>query len=72
MDRLQTTRDRIRNRNRIRYNDSKEIMETYHINEDLTCETTDEIEKVLWDIKDALDIPTEEIELAIESRRRIK
>jgi len=72
MDRLQITRDRIRNRNRIRYNTSKEIMETYHINEDLTCEATDEIEKVLWDIKDALDIPTEEIELAIESRRRIK
>jgi hypothetical protein len=56
----------------MRYNTSKQIMETYHINEDLTCEATDEIEKVLWDIKDTLDIPTEEIELAIESRRRIK
>mgnify|MGYP003628830282 FL=1 len=47
-------------------------MKTYHITEDFTCEATDEIEKALWDIKDSLDIPTEEIELAIESRRRVK
>jgi hypothetical protein len=47
-------------------------MKTYQITEDLTCEATDEIEKALWDIKTALDIPTEEIELAIESRRRVR
>ena len=70
MDRLQTTRDRIRNRNRVRYNTSKEIMETYHINEDLTRETTDEIEKVLWEMKDAMDLPTEEIQSAVDSRRK--
>ena len=47
-------------------------MKTYHIKYDLTCEATDEIEQALWDIKDALDIPTEEIELAIESRRKVR
>jgi|ETNvirnome_2_300_1030623.scaffolds.fasta_scaffold11415_3 hypothetical protein len=30
----------------------------------------DEIEKALWDIKQQWDIPTEEIEVAIASRRR--
>ena len=69
MDRLQTTRDRIRKRNITRYNAEKEIMVTYHINTDLTRETTDEIEKALWDLKDSMDVPTEEIELAIASRR---
>jgi hypothetical protein len=47
-------------------------MKTYHIRENLTCEATDEIEKALWDIKTELGIPTEEIELAIESRRRVR
>lgn len=72
MDRLQARKDRIRNRIRRRYFADQELMETYHIDEDLTKETTDEIEKALWDIKDAMDIPTEEIEMAIESRRNIK
>ncbi len=72
MDRLQITRDRIRNRNRARYNNSKEIMEVYHINDDLTRETTDEIEKALWELKDSMDHPTEEIQMAIESRRKIR
>lgn len=72
MDRLQARKDRIRNRIRRRYFADQELMETYHIDEDLTRETTDEIEKALWDIKDAMDIPTEEIEMAIESRRNIK
>jgi hypothetical protein len=43
-------------------------MEIYHIKEDLTRESTDEIERALWDLKDTMDIPTEEIEIAIESR----
>ena len=72
MDRFQNRVEKIRNRNRVRYNAEKDIMKTYNIEEDLTRETTDEIEKALWDIKEALDIPTEEIELAVDSRRRIK
>ena len=69
MDRLQHRRDKIRARNRVRDSADKEIMRTYHINDDLTRETTDEIEKALWDLKDSMDLPTEEIELAIASRR---
>ncbi len=32
----------------------------------------DEIEKALWEIKDSMDIPTEEIQLAVESRKNCK
>jgi hypothetical protein len=32
-------------------------------------EITDEIERSLWAIKNSLDLPTEEIELALASRR---
>ncbi len=71
MNRFQNRIEKIRARNRYRYYNDQEIMKTYHIEEDLTCETTDEIEQALWDIKDSLDIPTEEIELAIESRRKV-
>jgi hypothetical protein len=69
MDRLQQRRDQIRKRNITRYNAEKEIMRTYHIDADLTRETTDEIEKALWELKDALDLPTEEIEKSLASRR---
>jgi hypothetical protein len=69
MDRLQYRREQIRARNRIRYTADQEIMRTYHINADLTRETTDEIEKALWELKDSMDLPTEEIETAIASRR---
>tara|TARA_R110000824_G_scaffold374607_1_gene565166 strand:- start:2227 stop:2442 length:216 start_codon:yes stop_codon:yes gene_type:complete len=69
MDRLQQRRDQIRKRNITRYNAEKKIMRTYRINADLTRETTDEIEKALWELKDSMDLPTEEIELAIASRR---
>jgi len=69
MDRLQQRRDQIRKRNITRYNAEKEIMRTYHINADLTRETTDEIEKALWELKDSMNLQTEEIELAIASRR---
>jgi len=72
MDRFQNRIDQIRTRNRYRYYNDQEIMKTYHIKDDLTREATDEIEQALWDIKDALDIPTEEIELAIESRRKVR
>jgi hypothetical protein len=72
MDRFQNRINKIRTRNRYRYYNDQEIMKTYHIKEDLTCEATDEIEQALWDIKDAMDIPTEEIEVAIESRRKVR
>ena len=69
MDRLQQRRDQIRKRNITRYNAEKKIMRTYRINADLTRETTDEIAKALWELKDSMDLPTEEIELAIASRQ---
>jgi hypothetical protein len=43
---------------------------TFYIEE--MDEITDEIEKSLLEIKDKLDLPTEEIELAIKSRREIR
>ena len=43
--------------------------ETHTMEEDLECEVTDEIEKALWDLKDSMDLPTEEIEMALESRK---
>ena len=72
MDRFQDRIDKIRTRNKYRYFNDQEIMKTYHIKTDLTREATDEIEEALWRIKDTMDIPTEEIELAIESRRKIR
>ena len=72
MDRFQDRIDKIRTRNKYRYINDQEIMKTYHIKTDLTREATDEIEEALWRIKDTMDIPTEEIELAIESRRKIR
>ena len=72
MDRFQDRIDKIRTRNKYRYINDQEIMKTYHIETDLTREATDEIEAALWHLKDAMDLPTEEIELAIESRRKIR
>ena len=72
MDRFQDRIDKIRTRNKYRYINDQEIMKTYHIQTDLTRESTDEIEEALWHIKDTMDIPTEEIEEAIESRRKIR
>ena len=68
MDRFQQRIQRMRQRNRDRYI----AEETHHVNDELSRDMTDEIEKALWDIKEALDIPTEEIELAVDSRRRVK
>tara|TARA_Y100000310_G_scaffold267758_1_gene279917 strand:- start:2141 stop:2344 length:204 start_codon:yes stop_codon:yes gene_type:complete len=39
----------------------------FHVEEEE--EITDEIEKSLWEIKDSLDLPTEEVEMAVSSRR---
>ena len=56
-------------RNKIQYRRDEK---THFIEEDLDCEVTDEIEKALWILKEEMDIPTEEIELAIESRRKLR
>ena len=40
--------------------------------EDLDCEVTDEIEKSLWELKEAFDLPTEEVLISVESRRELK
>ena len=45
----------------------KEPPETYVIEEE--DHITDEIEKSLWDLKSSLDLPTEEIEKAVLSRK---
>ena len=45
---------------------------THIVEEDLECEVTDEIEKALWELKDGMDLPTEEIEKAIQSRNKLK
>ena len=43
---------------------------TFYIKEEE--DITDEIEKSLWIIKDVLDLPTEEIERSVESRKSSK
>ena len=45
---------------------------THVLEEDLECEVTDEIEKALWQIKTGMDLPTEEVEKAIQSRNKLK
>ena len=55
-------------RNKIQY---KRVEKTHFINEDLDSEVTDEIEKALWQLKDGMDLPTEEIEIAVQSRKNI-
>ena len=40
--------------------------------EDLECEVTDEIERSLWELKEAYDLPTEEVLISVESRRELK
>lgn len=42
----------------------------YEVKMDDDVEYTDEIEKALWDIKESLDLPTEEIEVAVASRHK--
>ena len=56
-------------RNRIRYF-SNEPGEVYDVIAEDNLDYTDEIEKALWDIKLSLDLPTEEIEIAVESRHK--
>ena len=46
--------------------------ETYSLEADEDCEVTDEIERALLALKEDLDLPTEEVERAIESRHAAK
>jgi hypothetical protein len=55
-------------RNKIQYSREEK---THFIEEDLDCEVTDEIEKALWILKEEMDLPTEEVEKAVKSRKLI-
>tara|TARA_B100000029_G_C16698686_1_gene638538 strand:- start:71 stop:286 length:216 start_codon:yes stop_codon:yes gene_type:complete len=59
-----------------KYRFNKPEPTTYNIEElNMIDEITDEIEKSLWDIKDSLDIPTEEIDISVKnykSNRKIR
>ena len=56
-------------RNKIQYRREEK---THFIEEDLDCEVTDEIEKALWILKEDMDLPTEEVVRAVESRNKIQ
>ena len=56
-------------RNKIQYRRDEK---THFIEEDLDCEVTDEIEKALWSLKEDMDLPTEEVQKAVESRKNKK
>ena len=56
-------------RNKIQYRRDEK---THFIEEDLDCEVTDEIEKALWILKEEMDLPTEEVKKAVESRKTKK
>jgi len=45
---------------------------THVIEEDVDCEVTDEIEKALWVLKEDMDLPTEEVQTAVDSRKKYK
>jgi len=72
MDRFQNRVEAIRDRNKYRYFNDQKIMRVFDIKTDLTQESDDRIEQALWDIKESMDLPTEEIERAIESRRKVR
>jgi len=56
-------------KNRIQYPREEK---THFIEEDLDCEVTDEIEKALWILKEEMDLPTEEVQKAVDSRNKNK
>jgi len=56
-------------KNRIQYPREEK---THFIEEDLDCEVTDEIEKALWILKEEMDLPTEEVQKAVDSRIKNK
>ena len=57
-------------RKRINYYRKTETVELTE--EDLECEVTDEIERALWELKEDLDLPTEEVVIAVEGRKKLK
>ena len=42
----------------------------YEVEMDDNLNYGDEIEKALWDMKESLDLPTEEVEIAVASRHK--
>jgi hypothetical protein len=54
--------ERLRARNRAAPED------VHHVDDE--DDVTEEIEKALWDIKETMDIPTDEIEKAVKSRKK--
>ena len=56
-------------RNKIQY---KQVEKTHFIDDDLGDEVTDEIEKALWELKEGMDLPTEDVEKAVKSRKTLK
>jgi len=56
-------------RNKIQY---KQVEKVHIIDGDLDDDVTDEIEKALWELKEGMDLPTEEIEKAVNSRNKKK
>ena len=55
-------------KNRVNY--FKQESNVFEVGVDDEIEYTDEIEKALWEVKDSLDLPTEEIEIAIATRHK--
>tara|TARA_Y100001938_G_scaffold137691_1_gene202235 strand:+ start:682 stop:891 length:210 start_codon:yes stop_codon:yes gene_type:complete len=55
-------------KNRVNY--FKQESNVFEVEVDDEIEYTDEIEKALWEVKDSLDLPTEEIEIAIATRHK--
>ena len=53
-------------RNKIQY---KQVEKVHIIDGDLDDDVTDEIEKALWVLKEDMDLPTEEVEKAVKSRK---
>ena len=50
----------------------RRVEKTHFIDDDFDGEVTDEIEKALWVLKEDMDLPTEEVEKAVKSRKLIK
>ena len=48
----------------------KRIIRPKTVKVDVPDDITDEIEKSLWDLKDSLDIPTEEVEVSLATRKQ--
>jgi hypothetical protein len=56
-------------RNKIQYKQAEKV---HVIDDDLDDDVTDEIEKALWVLKEDMDLPTEEVEKAVKSRKNTK